>query len=102
LAAYFRPGKQETHKKISIALRKYLALPMIKSTQIRGQVESLERDLQRIAATVQSDLATKLNKFHNYVVQYWMGLQGGGSISVIDAPHHTNNVMERYSFHELL
>jgi len=95
LAAYFRPGKQDLHNAISVTLRKYFALPLIKSEQIRGQVEQLEIELKSIAAGCTPEVAKKLNRFHNYVVEFWMKLQGGGSISVVGCPHKTNNVMER-------
>ena len=95
LAAFFRPGKQATHANMSLALRKYFCLPLLKPHDIRGAVLQLEDELKEIARHCTREVARKLNNFHNYVVQYWMRLQGSQTISVAGCDHKTNNCIKR-------
>jgi len=80
---------------MSMTLRKYFGLPLLKPHHITGAVLKLEAELKEVARHCTREVARKLNAFHNYVTQYWMRLQGGQTISVAGCDHKTNNVIER-------
>jgi hypothetical protein len=69
---------------------------------MRPEVERLEKELRQLATSVAPTIAERLNKFHNYVVDYWMNLMGPTNLSVAGALHKTNNVIERYIYNWLL
>ena len=62
---------------------------------MRQEVERLERELRQVASQVATTVADRLNRFHNYVVDFWMNLMGPKNLSVYGALHKTNNVIER-------
>ena len=62
---------------------------------MKPEIERLERELRQLATHVAPTVAERLNRFHIYVVNYWMNLMGPINISVAGALHKTNNVTER-------
>ena len=62
---------------------------------MKPEVERLERELRQLSTHVAVTVAERLNRFHLYVVNYWMNLMGPVNISVAGALHKTNNVLER-------
>ncbi len=62
---------------------------------MKGELERLEKELRQLSEHVSSTVAERLNKFHNYVVDYWMNLIGPTNLSVAGALHKTNNMLER-------
>jgi len=62
---------------------------------MKAEVERLEKELQQLSGHVAHTVAERLNRFHIYVVNYWMNLMGPINISVAGALHKTNNVIER-------
>ena len=70
---------------------------MLREAHMRAEVEKLGKQLRAYATSglVSEDTARRLNKFHNYVVEFWMAKQGSSTISVAGATHKTNNVIER-------
>lgn len=97
LAAFVRSGKQKLHNQISLVLRKYFAIPLLKPAHIRNEVLNLENELKKLASYCPPDIAKKLNKFHNYFIDYWMKLIGCETVSVAGSEHKTNNVAERFN-----
>ena len=97
LGGYIRLGKQKLHNEISLTLRKYFAVPLLKPCHIRNEVFNLEAELKKHASYCPPEIAKRLNRFHNYFVNYWMRLIGCETISVAGCEHKTNNVIERFN-----
>lgn len=97
LAAYVRSGTQKLQNQISLTLRKYFALPLLKPSHIRNEVMNLEVEMKKLASYCPPDIAKRMNRFHNYFVNYWMRLIGCETISVAGCEHKTNNVIERFN-----
>lgn len=95
LAAFFRPSGSEVQRQVSTVLRQYFALPLIKHRHMKAEVERMERELRQLSLKCTGVVARRLNKFHNYVVSYWLQHQGASTISVCGAIHKTNNICER-------
>lgn len=102
LAGYFRsPSSKKPattlQAALSLCLRQYFCLPLLKASHVRGQVEALEQELRRISTEVHQKTAKALNDFHNYVVSYWCRLMGSQTLSVAGLAHKTNNPNERFN-----
>lgn len=95
LAGFFRPSGRSLHNQISLLLRQFFALPLLKPQHVRGEVERLEGEMKRISRFTTKDVARRLNKFCNYIVGFWCRLMGANTISVAGCEHKTNNVIER-------
>lgn len=96
LAGYFRAQNNREQAMISHTLRQYLALPLLTSEDMRVQVKRLERDLKKRTRNCTPYIISCFNKFHQYVVKYWMKFHGPENITVFDAQYKTNNIVERY------
>lgn len=95
LAAFFRPSGRPLHNQISVLLRQFFALPLLKPHHVKGEVQRLEAELRTISRLCTKDVAKRLNKFTNYVINFWCRLMGASTISVAGCDHKTNNVIER-------
>jgi hypothetical protein len=95
LGPFYRPSGSAAQKNISDVLRQYFGLPLLKPNHMRGEVERLEKELRQLSAHVAPTIAERLNKFHLYVVDYWMNFMGPLNLSVAGALHKTNNMIER-------
>lgn len=62
---------------------------------MKQEVERLEKQLKQMTTHVAPSIAERLNRFHLYVVDYWMVLFGTINLSVAGATHQTNNIIER-------
>lgn len=96
LGAYLRPGANPHQAILSDRLRQYMALPLLKPEDMKPQVERLGNDIKTTATeNCTRDVVKRFNGLHNYVINYWMKLQGPNNISTFGAVHKTNNVNER-------
>jgi len=95
LAGFFRSGGKSLNAQISVLLRQFFALPLLKEHHIKGEVERLEGELKKISRFANKDVARRLNRFVNYIISYWCKLMGARTISVAGCDHKTNNVIER-------
>jgi len=95
LAPLYRPNGSPPQKRISEVLRQYFGLPLLKPNHMKSEVERLEKELRQLSTHVAPKVAERLNRFHIYVVNYWMNLMGPINISVAGALHKTNNIIER-------
>lgn len=95
LAGLFRRNGSVIQQKLSSLLRQYFGLPLLKHQHMRGELERLERELRQVCRHQTPEIAERINGFHNYVITYWMSLQGSYTISVEGAQHKTNNIAER-------
>ena len=96
LGPYLRPRGNKTQKELSNLVRQYMALPLLRAEDMKGQVERIGKEIRAITTvhcTVK--VVRKFNKLHNYIVKYWMQFQGPANISVYGATHKTNNIHER-------
>lgn len=96
LSAFYKPRGSAAQKRISNILRQYFALPLLKQNHMKPEVERLERELRSLTRFVTPKIADKLNKFHLYIVNFWMRLFGAKNLSLAGALHKTNNILERY------
>jgi len=95
LGALYRATGSAAQKRISHVLRQYFGIPLLKPNHMKGEIERLERELRALSTHVAPTIAERLNRFHIYVVNYWMNFMGPVNISVAGALHKTNNVIER-------
>lgn len=96
LGAFLKPRECRKQAEISNKLRQYMALPLLKPEDMRGQLERLEAELEQLSAeNCTLDIVDRFNDFHNYVTTYWMKQHGPYNISVHGTKHKTNNIAER-------
>ena len=96
LGPYLRPRGNKTQQQLSNLVREYLALPLLKPEDMRGQVERIGREIKAIATThCTRTVLRRFNRLHNYILTYWMQHHGPSNISVFGALHKTNNLHER-------
>ena len=96
LAAYLRTNTTGYHAELSHRLRQYFALPLLKPEDMKREVERLGTEIREIAvAHCTPTVIRRFNKFHNYIIKYWMQLIGPANLSVFGLHHKTNNVTER-------
>jgi len=91
LGGYYKPNGTQIQRRLSLILRQYFALPMLREVHMRPEVEKLEKELRAIATSglLSEETGRRLNRFHNYVVKFWMAKQGSSTISVLGALHKT-------------
>jgi len=95
LGAFYKPRGSAAQKRISHILRQCFALPLLKANHMKAEVDRLEKELRDLTRHVSTTIAERLNKFHLYVVDYWMRLFGANNLSLAGALHKTNNIIER-------
>jgi hypothetical protein len=96
LGHVFYKNAKPVHKELAFVLRQYFALPMRRPSDMKGQLERLEKELRRLCPELSLAEARALNKWHNvYVLGYWFRLRGADAISVYGASNTTNNRIER-------
>lgn len=96
LGSLMRPHGSPAHKLISNRLRQYMSLPLLKPEDIEIEVRRIGHEIHKLALKHCSPTVVKsLNGLHNYIISYWMVLQGPENFSVFDSNHKTNNLSER-------
>ena len=96
LGPYLRPRGNKTQQQLSNLVREYLALPLLKPEDMKGQVERIGREIKAVATThCTRTVLRRFNRLHNYILNYWMQHHGPANISVFGALHKTNNLHER-------
>ena len=96
LGAYLRPRGNQTQKKLSHLARQYMAVPLLRPEDMKGQVERIGKEIRALATVhCTAKVVRSFNKLHNYIVKYWMEYQGPTNVSVFGATHKTNNIHER-------
>ena len=96
LAPYLRPRGNKTQKSLSHLVRQYMALPLLRAEDMKGQVERIGKEIRALAtAHCTAKVVKNFNRLHNYVCKYWMQYQGPANVSVFGATHKTNNIHER-------
>ena len=96
LGAYLRPRGNKTQKSLSHLVRQYMALPILRPEDMKGQVERIGKEIRALATShCTAKVVKKFNRLHNYICKYWMQFQGPANVSVFGATHKTNNIHER-------
>ena len=97
LGGFYKPKGTQIQRRLLLILQQYFALPMLREVHMRAKVDKLEKELRAIPTSglVSEETSRGLNRFHNYMVKFWMAKQGSSTISVSGALHKTNNVIER-------
>ena len=77
LAPYLRPRGNKTQKSLSHLVRQYMALPLLRAEDMKGQVERIGKEIRALAtAHCTAKVVKNFNRLHNYVCKYWMQYQG--------------------------
>ena len=96
LGAFLRPRGNKTQKTLSHLVRQYMAIPLLRPEDMKGQVERIGKAIRALATLhCTAKVVRAFNKLHNYVVRYWMQYHGPANVSVFGATHKTNNIHER-------
>ena len=95
LSALYRAKGNALSEKISHLIRQYFSLPLIHSAEMKPQLERLEREVKNLLPNLTQSVGERLNAFHAYIIRFWMQLLGNQTLSVVGAPHKTNNMIER-------
>ena len=96
LGHIFFKNAKPVHRELAFVLHQYFAIPMLRPSDMKGQLERLEKELRKLCPELSLAEARALNKWHNvYVLGYWFRLRGADAISVYGASNTTNNRIER-------
>ena len=96
LGAFLRPRGNKTQKTLSHLVRQYMALPLLRQEDMKGQVERIGKEIRALATVhCTPKVVRSFNKLHNYITKYWMQYHGPANVSVFGATHKTNNIHER-------
>lgn len=95
LGSFYNPKGSAQQKQFVRIVRQIMALPLLRSQHLRGEVNRLEQEMKDFALTTTAEVSRRMNAFINYIITFWMRLAGSHTISVYGSPHKTNNVTER-------